>query len=89
MEKKCENCKKYYNCAELVYYNDLTMGLCEDYYIDKEAVMREDLIKLMKKWGDDNNDSLPFESIARFLINNGVYCPPYEKGDNYVSNGYR
>ena len=38
--------------------------------------MRDRLIEIMQKWGSENTDSFPFESVADYLIANGVIVPP-------------
>lgn len=38
--------------------------------------MKDRLIELMRKWGNANTDSFPFESVADYLIANGVIVPP-------------
>ena len=43
--------------------------------------MRDRLIELMQGWGNKNTDSFPFESVADFLLENGVIVPPYKVGD--------
>ena len=35
-EKTCETCKKYMNCVEEVYYNDLSLEPCEDWSKEHE-----------------------------------------------------
>ena len=42
---------------------------------------RERLIELMQEWGTNNTDSFPFESVADYLIANGVIVPPCKVGD--------
>lgn len=42
---------------------------------------RERLIELMQEWGNANTDSFPFESVADYLIKNGVIVPPCKVGD--------
>lgn len=42
---------------------------------------RERLIELMQDWGTENTDSFPFESVADYLLANGVIVPPCKVGD--------
>lgn len=42
--------------------------------------MRDKLIEIMQKWGTENNDSFPVESVADFLLENGVIVPPCKVG---------
>ena len=53
--------------------------------------MKERLIDLMEEWGNENTDSFPFESVADFLIKNGVIVPPCKVGDKvyYISENPR
>lgn len=49
--------------------------------------MKEQLIDLMKQWGNENNDSFPFESVADYLISNHIIVPPCSIGDTvYLTN---
>lgn len=43
--------------------------------------MRDRLIQLMQEWGNKNTDSFPFESVADYLIVNGVIVPPCKVGE--------
>ena len=43
--------------------------------------MRDRLIEKMQKWGNENTDSFPFESVADFLIAEGVVVLPCGVGD--------
>lgn len=43
--------------------------------------MRDRLVQLMQEWGDKNTDSFPFESVADYLISNGVIVPPCKVGE--------
>lgn len=43
--------------------------------------MRDKLMKLLREWGNENNDSFPFESVADHLLANGVVVPPCKLGD--------
>lgn len=43
--------------------------------------MKEKLIKLLIDWGTQNNDSLDSESVADYLLANGVIVPPCKIGD--------
>lgn len=43
--------------------------------------MKERLIELMQDWGNENTDSFPFESVADYLLANGVIVPPCNVGD--------
>ena len=45
--------------------------------------MREKLIEIMKKWGSENTDSFPFESVADCLLENGVVVLPFPIGTTY------
>ena len=38
--------------------------------------MRDRLIELMQDWGNKNTDSFPFESVAEYLLENGVLVAP-------------
>lgn len=38
--------------------------------------MRDRLIEIMQEWGNENTDSFPFESVADYLLKNGVIVPP-------------
>ena len=40
--------------------------------------MRDRLIELMQDRGNANTDSFPFESVADYLLENGVIVPPCE-----------
>lgn len=42
---------------------------------------RNRLIELMQDWGTENTDSFPFESVADYLLANGVIVPPCKVGD--------
>ena len=42
---------------------------------------RDRLIELMQNWGTENTDSFPFESVADYLLANGVIVPPCKVGD--------
>ena len=42
--------------------------------------MKDRLIELMQKWGNENTDSFPFESVADFLVSEGVVVPPCKVG---------
>ena len=37
---------------------------------------RENLISLMREWGNKHNDSFPMESVADYLLENGVIVLP-------------
>ena len=43
--------------------------------------MRDRLIELMQEWGNEHTDSFPFESVADYLLANGVVVPPCKVGD--------
>ena len=43
--------------------------------------MKDRLIELMKEWGTKNTDSFPFESVADYILANGVIVPPCKCGD--------
>lgn len=43
--------------------------------------MKDRLIELMQKWGNENTDSFPFESVADFLIANRVVVLPFNVGE--------
>ena len=45
--------------------------------------MRDRLIELMQEWGTANTDSFPFESVADYLLANGVIVPPCKVGDTF------
>ena len=49
--------------------------------------MLDRLIELMRKWGNKNNDSFTYESVADSLLANGVIVPPCKLGDTvwYIS----
>lgn len=42
---------------------------------------RERLIKILNNWGNKENDGIRAESIADYLLNNGVIVPPCKVGD--------
>ena len=42
---------------------------------------RDRLIELMQNWGTENTDSFPFESVADYLLANGVIVPFLKAGD--------
>ena len=44
-------------------------------------IMKKRLIDLMQEWGNKNTDSFPFESVADYLLVNGVIMPPCKVGD--------
>lgn len=41
---------------------------------------RERLIELLQEWGNEENDSVRAESIADYLLENGVIVPPVKVG---------
>ena len=43
--------------------------------------MRNKLIEIMQNWGTENTDSFPVESVADYLLANGVIVPPCKVGD--------
>ena len=43
--------------------------------------MRDRLIELMQEWGNEHTDSFPFESVADYLLENGVIVPPCKVGE--------
>lgn len=43
--------------------------------------MRDRIVEMMQEWGNKNNDSFPFESVADHLIANGVTISPLTVGD--------
>lgn len=47
--------------------------------------MKDRLIELMQEWGNKNTDSFPFESVADYLLANGVIVPPCKAGDTVYS----
>lgn len=42
---------------------------------------REKLIELLENWGNKENDGVRAESIADYLLENGVIVPPVKVGD--------
>ena len=50
---------------------------------------REKLVNLLFEWGNKENDGVRAESIADYLLENGVIVPPCKIGDTvyYVSRG--
>lgn len=42
--------------------------------------MRNKLIEIMQNWGTENTDSFPVESVADYLLANGVIVPPCKTG---------
>ena len=42
---------------------------------------RERLIELLQEWGNKENDGVRAESIADYLLKNGVIVPPVKVGD--------
>lgn len=43
---------------------------------------RERLIEMLNEWGNKENDGVRAESIADYLLENGVIVPPCKVGDN-------
>ena len=46
---------------------------------------RERLIELVRDWRDNNTDGFTFESLADYLLANGVIVPPCKVGDKVYS----
>lgn len=52
--------------------------------------MRERLIELLNEWGNKENDGIRAESIADYLLGNGVIVMPCKTGDIvYETDGVR
>ena len=50
---------------------------------------RERLIELLNEWGNKENDGVRAESIADYLLANGVIVPPCKVGDTvYILAGH-
>lgn len=50
---------------------------------------RERLIEMLNEWGNKENDGVRSESIADYLLENGVIVPPCKVGDTvYILAGH-
>ena len=49
---------------------------------------KDRLVELMQDWGNQNTDSFPFESVADYLLENGVIVPPCKVGDVVYTYDY-
>ena len=51
------------------------------------TLMRDRLIELLQEWGNEHTDSFPFESVADYLLENGVIVPKCKIGDDIYRIG--